>query len=317
MFLPIFQLMKQCEVSTSGLQCLEGNRVFCTCGNCMEISGEFGRNLERCQLRNVKLRQFFNSLLFECEPFVESDSDSASSCVVDVPGTVSELGDSEENLEVAACQLCDLNFGWLQDDTNHVDSGLLCSMFESDDRDFAGTQSETAAGPLHQAVRPTRCGDFMQSRCRFRSFVSKLSSNSSQKFGISTFFNLQDTVSHAGAQNDRFRAANGSKVSIDGSASVSVWVGFKKKHDNLGRTPICRQAKLKCLVGGISHNIISTNTLCECGWEFNQNPEGTEVTHCESGLRLADICNFGGCPWVRLDPASGSEVSTQQYLCNV
>ena len=118
-----------------------------------------------------------------------------------------------------------------------------------------------------------------------------------------------------GAQNDRFRAANGSKVSIDGTSSVSVWVGFKKKSDNLGRTPIYRQAKLKCLVGGISHNMISTNTLCECGWEFNQNPEGTEVTHCESGLRLADICNFGGCPWVKLDPAwmyNGSDTPTYQ-----
>ena len=83
----------------------------------------------------------------------------------------------------------------------------------------------------------------------------------------------------------------------------------------MGKTPIYHQAKLKCLVGGISHNIISTNTLCECGWEFNQNPEGTEVTHCESSLRLADICNFGGCPWVRLDPGwmySGSGVSSQQ-----
>ena len=105
------------------------------------------------------------------------------------------------------------------------------------------------------------------------------------------------------SQSDRFRAANGSKVNIDGSTTVSVWVGFKKKNDNLGRFPVYRQAKLKCLVGGISHNIISTNTLCECGWEFNQNPEGAEVTHLASGLRLDNICNFGGCPWVKLDPA--------------
>ena len=116
------------------------------------------------------------------------------------------------------------------------------------------------------------------------------------------------------SQNDRFRAANASKVNIDGSTTVSVWVGFKKKNENLGRFPVYRQAKLKCLVGGISHNIISTNTLCECGWEFNQNPEGAEVTHCASGLRLDGICNFGGCPWVKLDPAwmySGSEASAQ------
>ena len=24
---------------------------------------------------------------------------------------------------------------------------------------------------------------------------------------------------------------------------------------------------------------------------------------CASGLRLDNICNFGGCPWVKLDPA--------------
>ena len=39
-----------------------------------------------------------------------------------------------------------------------------------------------------------------------------------------------------------------------------------------------------------------------------------EVTHCASGLRLDDICNFGGCPWVKLDPAwmySGSDASAQ------
>ena len=37
------------------------------------------------------------------------------------------------------------------------------------------------------------------------------------------------------------------------------------------------------------------------------------MTHCESGLRLADICNFGGCLWVRLDPAwmyNGSDTPT-------
>ena len=88
---------------------------------------------------------------------------------------------------------------------------------------------------------------------------------------------------------DRFRAANGSRVNIDGSTTVSVWVGFKKKNDNLGRFPVYRQAKLKGLVGGISHNIISTNTLCDCGWEFNQNSQGTEVTHPATGLRL-DVC---------------------------
>ena len=69
----------------------------------------------------------------------------------------------------------------------------------------------------------------------------------------------------------------------------------------MGKTPIYRQAKLKCLVGGISsqHNF---NEYLVYVVGNSINPEGTEVMHCESGLRLADICNFGGCPWVRLDP---------------
>jgi hypothetical protein len=65
----------------------------------------------------------------------------------------------------------------------------------------------------------------------------------------------RDTYGARNTQNDRIRAANGSKVNIDGSTTVSVWVGFKKKNDNLGRFPVYHQAKLKCLVGGISHNI--------------------------------------------------------------
>ena len=177
----------------------------------MEISDEFGRNLERCQLRNVKLNKFFNSVsnepfcfppeFFESEPFLESDSDSASSCILDLPGTGSELGDSEENLEVAACQLCDLNFGWLQDDSNHVDSGLLCSMFESDDRDVSGTQPGTASGPLHQAVNFEYGLQGVEVSCSQDVASDLLSPNCHrihlQKFGVSTFLNLQDTVSHA------------------------------------------------------------------------------------------------------------------------
>ena len=42
-----------CNVSIFGLQCLEENRPFCTCGNCMLVSEEFGANLGRCQLFTV------------------------------------------------------------------------------------------------------------------------------------------------------------------------------------------------------------------------------------------------------------------------
>ena len=51
---------------------------------------------------------------------------------------------------------------------------------------------------------------------------------------------------------DRFRAANGSRVNIEGTSNITVWIGFEGNGE-----PVYKQASLKCLVGGISHNIIS------------------------------------------------------------
>ena len=74
-------------------------------------------------------------------------------------------------------------------------------MFESDDRNFSGTQLGTASGPLHQAVyfeydlqgkevsySQDIASDILFPNC-YRIHL--------QKFGISSFLNLQDTVSHA------------------------------------------------------------------------------------------------------------------------
>ena len=47
-----------CNVSIFGLQCLEENRPFCTCGNCMLVSEEFGANLGRWQLLQFRLNCF-------------------------------------------------------------------------------------------------------------------------------------------------------------------------------------------------------------------------------------------------------------------
>ena len=89
------------ETSTRGLQCLDGNRVFCNCANCVVIGEKFGEALEAGQLTNVRLQMFFRSLppaccilepvLFE-EPDVisvdsdtDSRTDSACSFVFDQP----------------------------------------------------------------------------------------------------------------------------------------------------------------------------------------------------------------------------------------
>ena len=61
-YLYLVHLIQVLHVSILGLQCLESNRLFCNCENCMIISDDFGANLELCQLRNVRLNYFFNSL---------------------------------------------------------------------------------------------------------------------------------------------------------------------------------------------------------------------------------------------------------------
>ena len=52
---------------------------------------------------------------------------------------------------------------------------------------------------------------------------------------------------------DRFRAANGSRVNIEGTSNITVWIGLERNGER-----VYKQASLKCLVGGISHNVIST-----------------------------------------------------------
>ena len=69
---------------------------------------------------------------------------------------------------------------------------------------------------------------------------------------------------------------------IDGTATITVWVGFRTGRDKDWVLDY-KSAKLKCLVGGISHNIMSTTTLCECGWEFNQGPDGFHVKDVKTG----------------------------------
>ena len=50
------------HVSVAGLQCLESNRLFCTCQNCMTISDDFAANLECCQLRNCETETLFQQI---------------------------------------------------------------------------------------------------------------------------------------------------------------------------------------------------------------------------------------------------------------
>ena len=110
----------------------------------------------------------------------------------------------------------------------------------------------------------------------------------------------------ADMKHEQFRAANGSKVDIDGTATITVWVGFRTGRDK-GWVPDYKSAKLKCLVGGISYNIMFTTTLCECGWEFNQGPDGFYIKDVKIGRTVEGCIYYAGCPWIKLEPAWFSE----------
>jgi len=94
----------------------------------------------------------------------------------------------------------------------------------------------------------------------------------------------------ADMKHGQFRAANGSKVDIDGTATITVWVGFHTGRDK-DWVPDNKSAKLKCSAGGIISNIKSTTTLCECGWEFNQGPDGFHVKDVKTG-RTVEGCIY-------------------------
>ena len=210
------------HVSISGLQCLESHRIFCNCANCMIIGDDFGANLERCQLRNVRLNYFFTSLppacfifapeFFDGGEFVPisdsesckepelifvSDNDSACSYVVDQPtnlGDEVDYSDSETETETDMCHLWNLDFGWLHETTPQEDSTLLCGMFAAGPSDLSGTRQE----PLHRPVTfeyglrgvevegNAACSqDLVSTNCHRVEL---------KRVGISTFLNVQDTV---------------------------------------------------------------------------------------------------------------------------
>ena len=86
-----------CDVSISGLQCLERNKLFARVETAwLSVKNlVLAASLERCQLRQVRLDRFFNSLpsacfrfpseFFEPELNFGSDTGSACSCFVDQP----------------------------------------------------------------------------------------------------------------------------------------------------------------------------------------------------------------------------------------
>ena len=111
--------------------------------------------------------------------------------------------------------------------------------------------------------------------------------------------------------DDQFRAANGTPVRMSGKAVVGVQV-LMKDHQN-GNSEF-RHATLNALVGNIQHNIISTNSLCQSGWEFSQGKDWFDVSNKISGERVSEIGYFAGCPWMKVYPINDSHESSESSV---
>ena len=99
---------------------------------------------------------------------------------------------------------------------------------------------------------------------------------------------------------ERFRAANGSKVSMKGVADIGLSFSMKSSDHKM----VWKNATMQVMVGGTHHNILSTTALCRSGWTFTQWSDGAELRHDASGNVMGEVVMHTGCPWVRMYPVS-------------
>ena len=125
----------------------------------------------------------------------------------------------------------------------------------------------------------------------------------------SNFHHFQSSV-QTSADSDRFRAANGSKVSMKGIAEISL--GFSLMDVSTGKKT-WKTATLNAMVGNTQHNILSTTALCRSGWTFSQWSDGAELKHDASGQVISGIVQHSGCPWVRLQPEAWGSVKSVRF----
>ena len=125
----------------------------------------------------------------------------------------------------------------------------------------------------------------------------------------SNFHHFQTSV-QSSAESDRFRAANGSKVSMKGVAEISL--GFALMDPQTGKKR-WKKATLNAMVGNTQHNILSTTALCKSGWTFSQWSGGAELKHDATGHVISGIVQHSGCPWVKLQPEAWDSVKSVRF----
>ncbi len=104
---------------------------------------------------------------------------------------------------------------------------------------------------------------------------------------------------HESPDTKRFRAANGSKVTMKGVAEITLGVAMFDEEKNVA---VWKRASMHAMVGNTNQNILSTTSLCQSGWSFSQWSDGAELRHVDSGLKVDSVVMHSGCPWVRMTP---------------
>ena len=112
------------------------------------------------------------------------------------------------------------------------------------------------------------------------------------------------------SDESKFSAANGSSVSMHGRAEISVFMCLRRYHDE---TKFWKKGRLTTLVGDTRHNILSTTSLAQSGWQFKHGRDGVSLTHEDSGDMACELAVFAGCPWIRLHPHSGLDHAHEEF----
>ena len=119
---------------------------------------------------------------------------------------------------------------------------------------------------------------------------------------------------HESPDRDRFRAANGSKVTMKGVAEITLGVAMFDEKKN---SAVWKRASMHAMVGNTNHNILSTTSLCQSGWSFSQWSDGAELRHVDSGLKVDSVVMHSGCPWVRMTPVNEQMVNAKPKISMV
>ena len=127
-------------------------------------------------------------------------------------------------------------------------------------------------------------------------------------------FPLFGTQIHSSPDSGKFRAANGSSVSMKGVSNITL--EFQMRDSTTGDVS-WRKATMQVMVGQTHHNILSTTALAESGWVFTQWRTGCEVAHEETGQTMCETVFHSGCPWVRMYPSDQSNNSSEDPSLHV